>query len=90
MTAHGVKAIVSGKVQGVWFRAFTREQAEKNAVTGWAKNLANGDVEVMLCGDANAIDATLARLKQGPPLARVDSVDCQQLPWRDINGFTTG
>ena len=66
--------IVHGKVQGVWFRASTRDVAGRLGVTGHARNLANGDVEVLAMGDAEAI-ATLADwLQQGPPLARVDAV----------------
>ena len=66
--------IVRGKVQGVWFRASTRDVAVRLGLTGQAHNLANGDVEVLAMGDAEAI-ATLADwLQQGPPLARVDAV----------------
>ena len=66
--------IVRGKVQGVWFRASTRDVAVRLGLTGHARNLANGDVEVLAMGDAEAI-ATLADwLQQGPPLARVDAV----------------
>ena len=66
--------IVHGKVQGVWFRASTRDVAVRLGLTGHARNLANGDVEVLAMGDAEAI-ATLADwLQQGPPLARVDAV----------------
>ena len=66
--------LVSGKVQGVWFRASTRDVAVRLGLTGHARNLANGDVEVLAMGDAEAI-ATLADwLQQGPPLARVDAV----------------
>ena len=66
--------IVTGKVQGVWFRASTRDVAVRLGLTGHARNLANGDVEVLAMGDAEAI-ATLADwLQQGPPLARVDAV----------------
>ena len=66
--------IVHGKVQGVWFRASTRDVAVRLGLTGHARNLANGDLEVLAMGDAEAI-ATLADwLQQGPPLARVDAV----------------
>ena len=66
--------IVRGKVQGVWFRVSTRDVAVRLGLTGHARNLANGDVEVLAMGDAEAI-ATLADwLQQGPPLARVDAV----------------
>ena len=66
--------IVRGKVQGVWFRASTREQAERLGLRGHARNLADGSVEVIAVGDADAIDALERWLHVGPPLARVDSV----------------
>jgi len=50
-----VHSFVSGKVQGVWFRQSTKEQALKQDVTGWAKNLSDGRVEVLLCGDVDAV-----------------------------------
>lgn len=66
--------IVRGKVQGVWFRASTRAQAERLGLRGYARNLADGGVEVLAAGDAAAIDALERWLHVGPPLARVDAV----------------
>ena len=66
--------IVRGKVQGVWFRASTRDVAVRLGLTGHARNLANGDVEVLAMGDAEAIVTLADWLQQGPPLARVDAV----------------
>jgi len=66
--------IVSGKVQGVFFRASTRKQAEQNNLTGFAKNLQNGDVEVLLQGDDEAIALVAKWLQQGPSHASVCSV----------------
>ena len=66
--------IVHGKVQGVWFRASTRDVAVRLGLTGHARNLANGDVEVLAMGDAEAIVTLADWLQQGPPLARVDAV----------------
>jgi acylphosphatase len=65
---------VVGKVQGVWFRAATREQALALGLHGHAVNLADGSVEVVACGDAGSIDALERWLHAGPPLARVESV----------------
>ena len=67
--------IVRGKVQGVWFRASTREQAERLGLAGHARNLADGSVDVLVAGDPGAIDALARWLQSGPPLARVDAVD---------------
>ena len=83
--------LVRGKVQGVWFRASTREQAERLGLRGHARNLADGGVEVLAVGEAGAI-AELARwLQAGPPLARVDGVEREELADAgEPAGFTTG
>jgi acylphosphatase len=81
---------VIGVVQGVWFRASTRDQARALGLTGSARNLADGSVEVIACGDAAAVDALCDWLWQGPELARVTDVRCA--PWDDpgFDDFTTG
>jgi acylphosphatase len=66
--------IVSGKVQGVFFRAGTQAEARRLDLTGHATNLANGCVEVVACGEARALDKLAAWLDIGPPRARVDKV----------------
>ncbi len=66
--------IVEGKVQGVFFRASTREQASKLGLRGYAKNLPDGNVEVLAAGEAGAIDKLEAWLRAGPPRARVDAL----------------
>lgn len=66
--------IVRGKVQGVWFRASTRQQAEQLGLSGHARNLADGGVEILAVGKAEAIDALERWLHVGPPQARVDAV----------------
>ena len=75
MDASGARFFVSGKVQGVWFRASTRDEALRLGLRGHARNLADGRVEVLAVGDAAAIDALAAWLGHGPPLARVDRVE---------------
>jgi acylphosphatase len=66
---------ISGRVQGVFFRASAREEALRRGVTGYAKNLADGSVEVLACGDVAALDALHAWLQRGPPHARVIAVE---------------
>jgi acylphosphatase len=66
--------IVSGKVQGVFFRASAREQAQRLDITGHAKNLDDGTVEVVACGDAANIEALERWLQKGPAAAHVDRV----------------
>jgi acylphosphatase len=65
---------VEGRVQGVWFRESTRQQAVKLGITGHAINLADGSVEVLACGEPGALDALAEWLLLGPPMARVQSV----------------
>ncbi|MCD9047643.1 acylphosphatase [Luteimonas sp. MHLX1A] len=66
--------LVSGRVQGVCFRASTREQMQRLGLHGHARNLDDGRVEVQVDGDAEAVDALAAWLRHGPPMARVDGV----------------
>ncbi len=67
--------LVRGKVQGVWFRASTREVAEGLGLCGYARNLADGRVEVLAAGDPEAIELLAAWLCHGPPLARVEALE---------------
>lgn len=85
-----VQAFVSGKVQGVWYRQSTKEEALNRGVTGWAKNLNDGRVEVMLCGDATAVAEVQAWLHEGPDLARVDKVVAEETEYRSFEDFVTG
>ncbi len=66
--------LVSGRVQGVFFRAGTREQARRLGLRGHARNLADGRVEVVAAGADTAIDALARWLQHGPPTARVERV----------------
>ncbi|MEQ1579478.1 MAG: acylphosphatase [Steroidobacteraceae bacterium] len=66
---------VSGRVQGVYFRASTRDQARRLNLLGHACNLDDGRVEVLVVGPTDGVDALIDWLGKGPPSARVDSVD---------------
>lgn len=81
---------VSGRVQGVFFRAATRRQALQLDLTGYARNLPDGGVEVVACGEFEALKALQAWLWQGPPNARVESVDCEPYDDRERQGFEIG
>ena len=84
-----IHAHVSGRVQGVWFRAFTRERALEAGVTGWAKNLSDGRVEVMRCGEEAAVEQVLAAIHEGPPNASVSHVDYRREErWGDYDDFS--
>jgi acylphosphatase len=82
--------LVSGRVQGVWFRASTRDQALRLGLTGRADNLPDGQVEVVACGPGSALDALEAWLWLGPELAVVESVIAMAADQVAYDGFTTG
>jgi acylphosphatase len=69
------RVVVSGHVQGVFFRDSTRERAEAEGVAGWACNRSDGAVEVVLEGPVDAVDRVVAFLREGPSRARVESVE---------------
>ncbi len=85
------RAWVCGRVQGVSFRAGTREQARRLGLRGWAINLPDGRVEVLACGEAAAVQSLLDWLHRGPPLARVDAVSVEPADAADCpEGFDIG
>jgi acylphosphatase len=87
MTKECKRYLVSGKVQGVWYRANTKSIADNLGVTGWVKNAEDGQVELVACGDRAQLEALEAWLKKGPPQAEVDNVINEDLPWEDFVHF---
>ena len=80
--------VVRGRVQGVWFRDFTRRHAEALGLTGWVRNLPDGTVELAAEGPRPELEALLRHVRTGPPRARVDAVDVEWLPARgEDSGF---
>lgn len=73
------RCLVAGRVQGVFYRASTRRRALELGVTGHARNLADGRVEVLLCGDPAAVQVLCDWLWTGSPTSRVTSVDVEDL-----------
>ncbi|NKZ39735.1 MULTISPECIES: acylphosphatase [Oleiagrimonas] len=88
MTA--ARFLVSGRVQGVFYRASTREQALRLGLSGSAVNLADGRVEVIAEGAPDAIDALERWLHEGPPAARVEQVERSTFAADVAPGFRTG
>ena len=77
--------IVSGKVQGVWFRVATQDQAKNLGLTGWVRNLPEGQVEVLAFGAEDKLARLYEWLKQGPELAEVVDVMREEVPW-EVHG----
>lgn len=71
---------VAGRVQGVFYRASTERRACELGVTGYARNLPDGRVEVLACGEAEAVQALCDWLWQGSPASHVTSVEVQAVP----------
>lgn len=86
----GARFRISGRVQGVFFRASTREQALRLGLTGHARNLADGTVEVLAFGAPAALDQLEQWLWQGPPAAQVAHVARQPHQGTAPAGFSTG
>ncbi|WP_447552996.1 acylphosphatase [Vreelandella sp. EE22] len=91
MTMQGVRALVTGKVQGVNYRSATQKKARMEGITGHAHNLPDGRVEVLMCGETSAVQALGEWLWQGPENARVTDVTLEEVSDTYVaEGFTTG
>lgn len=83
MTKRCLRCRISGKVQGVWYRASTQNQALKLGITGWVCNSPNGEVEAFICGEEAALSAMQKWLGVGPLLARVDHVEVVEVDYQE-------
>jgi len=87
------RCLVSGRVQGVFYRASTREQAQRRQLVGHAHNLPDGRVEVLAVGEESAVAALIDWLRQGPPAAHVTDVAVQEVAVSELDrmpeGFST-
>jgi acylphosphatase len=82
------RAIVYGRVQGVFFRDSTRERANAHGVAGWVSNRSDGAVEAVLEGSPDAVQSVLRFLETGPPHASVDHVDVTHEQPEGLTGFS--
>jgi acylphosphatase len=79
--------VVSGRVQGVFFRDHTQKEAAFLGVTGWVKNLFDGRVEIVAEGERERLERLIAAVRQGPPLAHVEDADVE---WLESTGEFEG
>lgn len=70
-----VTARIRGRVQGVWFRAWTVEQAGRHGVSGWVRNRSDGSVEALFAGPSDAVEAMVEACRRGPPAAQVTDLE---------------
>jgi len=75
MTQKRVQVVITGRVQGVGYRASCQRQAAALGLTGWVSNRWDGAVEALLEGEAAAVDAMLDWCREGPPMAYVTGVE---------------
>ena len=80
LTVKAVRLLISGKVQGVFYRYTARKVASRLDIRGWVKNLPGGEVEAVAAGTPAAIEAFIAWCREGPPGARVADVEVAELP----------
>ncbi len=83
-----VHVLIEGRVQGVFFRAATRDEARARGLAGWVRNLADGRVEAIFEGDRPVLDNMLVWCHKGPPYAYVDHVAVEWQPYQgDLMDF---
>ena len=81
--------LISGRVQGVWFRATTKEKAEEYNVRGWVRNTSDGKVEALFVGEEKDVERLIQWCYHGPPLAEVEKVEVKPYTAReDFKDFT--
>lgn len=76
-----VHLLISGRVQGVFYRLETMRAAEERSVTGWVRNLPDGRVEAVAEGDTASVESLIEWCRIGPARAKVDSIDIHQEPF---------
>ncbi|MFZ5449409.1 MAG: acylphosphatase [Thermodesulfobacteriota bacterium] len=83
-----VRVLIEGRVQGVFFRASTRDEARARGLTGWVRNLPDGRVAALFEGDKRVVEDMLRWCHKGPPYAYVDHVEVEwQPPLGDMTDF---
>lgn len=83
----GKTITVSGRVQGVFYRASTMEKAQSLGLRGWVKNMPNGDVQIEAFGEASVVNKLVSWCAEGPPMANVTNVRTEDIPFREEPSF---
>lgn len=83
-----VRVHISGKVQGVWYRGWTVDEATRRGLRGWVRNRRDGSVEALFIGPAGKVEAMIEACSSGPPAARVDTIECSAADDDGSVGFT--
>lgn len=83
-----VRLRITGKVQGVWYRGWTVEQATALQLDGWVRNRRDGSVEVLAAGHPDAIDRLIRACRKGPSAARVEDIEISPAQGITAQGFT--
>ena len=86
-SSKAVTVRIRGRVQGVWFRSWTAEEASSRGLSGWVRNRADGSVEALFAGPAAAVDGMLAACRRGPPMAAVRGVETAPAAPPSESGF---
>ena len=79
---------IRGRVQGVWYRGWTVDEAQRRSLRGWVRNRRDGSVEALFIGPKDQVEAMIEACREGPPAARVDSVQRFSAPDGGETGFT--
>jgi acylphosphatase len=87
MAPHAVRAVISGRVQGVGYRAWTSARAEAHGLKGWVRNRRDGTVEAVFAGEEKIVAAMVAECREGPRMARVAEVMVETWTGPALEGF---
>ncbi len=83
-----LRVVISGRVQGVWYRGWTVDEARARGLDGWVRNRRDGSVEAVFQGAPEAVAEMVAACRQGPPMARVTAVETHACEDPVAPGFT--
>lgn len=82
-----VRVVIRGRVQGVWFRGWTVDEATRRGLRGWVRNRRDGTVEAVFVGPRDKVEAMIDACRDGPPAARVDAIERFPTDAAGVQGF---